>query len=43
MFFVAIMVYNVLNFLMTMFAIYMIEKMSRAVWSRKDDDSYQAR
>ena len=37
--FEAIMIYNVLNFFMSMFAIYMLEKMSRAKWSIENDDS----
>ena len=32
------MIYDILNFGMTMFAIYMIEKMSRAIWSNNDND-----
>ena len=41
-FFVAILVYSILNFFMTMFAIYFIEKMSRAVWSSNENGSKEA-
>ena len=37
------MVYSILNFSMTTFAIYMIEKMSRAVWSSDENESEEAR
>ena len=42
-FFVVIMVNNVLNFVMTMFAVYMLVKMSKATWSIKFQDSAETR
>ena len=41
--FVAIMISNVLTFVMNMFAIYMLEKMSRAKWSMENDDTLVAK
>ena len=41
--FVAIMINNVLTFVMNMFAIYMLEKMSRAKWSMENDDTQVAK
>ena len=38
-YFTAIMVFNALNFAMTIFAIFMLEKMSRATWSVMEKDS----
>ena len=35
-YFKAIMVFNALNFAMTIFALYMLEKMSHATWSEKN-------
>ena len=37
------MINNVLNFVMNMFAIYMLEKMSRAKWSIENDDTREAK
>ena len=37
------MINNVLNFVMNMFEIYMLEKMSRAKWSIENDDTQQAK
>ena len=37
------MINNVLNFAMNMFAIYMLEKMSRAKWSIENDDTREAK
>lgn len=42
-FFVAITVNNVLNFVMTLFSVFMLEKMSRATWSVKFKDTREAR
>ena len=41
--FVVILINNVLNFLMNVYAIYMLEKMSRAVWSIDHKDSEEAK
>ena len=43
MIFVAILINNVLNFVMNMFAIYMLEKMSKATWSIDHKDSKEAK
>ena len=40
---IAIMINNVLTFVMNMFAIYMLEKMSRAKWSMENDDTLVAK
>ena len=40
--YVAIMIINVLNFFMSMFAVYMLVKMSRAKWSIKNNNSREA-
>ena len=37
--FVAILIFNLLNFFMSMFAVYMLVKMSRAKWSIRNNDS----
>ena len=37
------MINNVLTFVMNMFAIYMLEKMSRAKWSMENDDTLVAK
>ena len=37
------MVNNVINFAMNMFAVYMLEKMSRAKWSVKHDTTKEAK
>ena len=39
---VSIMIIILLNFLMSMFALYMLVKMSRAKWSLKNNDSEEA-
>ena len=41
--FVVILINNVLNFVMNMFAIYMLEKMSKATWSIDHKDSKEAK
>ena len=41
--FVMIMINNVLNFVMSIFAIYMLEKISRAHWSIERKDSKEAK
>ena len=38
-----ILINNVLNFVMSMFAIYMLEKMSKATWSIDHKDSKEAK
>ena len=42
-FYIAIMINEVLNLAMTLFAIYMLEKMSQAEWSMENRDSKEAR
>ena len=42
-YFLAIMLNNLLNFLMTLFEIFMLEKMSRAQWTNKLKDSKEAK
>ena len=41
--FVAILINNVLNFIMNLFAIYMLEKMSKAKWSIDYEDTKEAK
>ena len=41
--FVAIMVICVLNFVMSIFALYMLVKMSQAKWSIKNNNSEEAK
>ena len=41
--FVAILINNVLNFIMNLFAIYMLEKMSKATWSIDHKDTKEAK
>ena len=41
--FVVILINNVLSFVMNMFAIYMLEKMSKATWSIDHKDSKEAK
>ena len=42
-FFVALIISNVLNFAMNLFAVYFLEKMSRAEWSLKHRDAKETR
>ena len=43
MIFVVILINSVLSFVMNMFAIYMLEKMSKAKWSIDHKDSKEAK
>ena len=38
-YFCSIMVFNALNFAMNIFAVHMLERMSRATWSEKHGES----